>query len=307
MNNIFWDLIAKGVVCVYLNDILIYTKTLEEHHQITHLVLEHLCWHQLYLKLEKCEFKQTQIKYLGLIISHRTAEMDLAFLGFANFYWRFIQDFLHHACPLFDLTEKDVIWSWGPPEQTAFDTLKCAVTSRPVLLFPDDNSPFHIEADTSDFATGVVLSQQSLEDGKWHPVAFYSKSLNAVEQNYKIHNKEILAIIQLFEEWQHFLEGVWYKFKVWIDHKNLEYFWTAKKLNHQQAQWSLYLTNFDFSLHHKLGQSIGKPDALSQRADHGMGEGDNSNIVLLYPELFAIQAMESLVVDGAEVDILWDI
>ncbi|KAG5716120.1 hypothetical protein E4T56_gene10870 [Termitomyces sp. T112] len=250
MNNIFWDLIAEGVVCMYLNNILIYTKMLEEHHQITCLVLECLCQHQLYLKPEKCKFKQTWIKYLSLIISYGTVEMDpvkvagvvewlepqnkkkvQVFLSFANFYWRFIQDFLHHACLLFDLTGKDVMWSWGPLEQTAFDTLKCTVTSRPDLLFPDNNSPFCIKADSSDFATGVVLSQQSPEDGKWHPVAFYSKSLNAVEWNYEIHNKEMLTIIQSFEEWQHFLEGVWHKFKVWMDHKNLEYFWTAKKLN----------------------------------------------------------------------------
>ncbi|KAG5726372.1 hypothetical protein E4T56_gene18941 [Termitomyces sp. T112] len=197
---------------------------------------------------------------------------------------RFIQDFSHHACPLFDLTGKDVMWSWGPPEQTAFDTLKHAMTSGPVLLFPDDNSPFWVEADSSDFATGAVLSQQSLEDRKWHPVAFYSKSLNMVEQNYEIHDKEMLAIIQSFEEWQHFLEGMQHKFK-----------------------WSPYLTNFDFSLHHKPGQSMGKPDALSQRVDHGMGEEDNSNIVLLCPKLFAIQAMEGLAVEGVEVDILWDI
>ncbi|KAG5721198.1 hypothetical protein E4T56_gene20046 [Termitomyces sp. T112] len=117
------------------------------------------------------------------------------FLGFANFYWRFIQDFSHHAHPLFDLTGKDVMWSWGPLEQSAFDTLKCAMTSRPVLLFLDDNSSFHIEANSSDFAMGAVLSQQSPEDRKWHSVAFYSKSLNTVEQNYEIHDKEMLAII----------------------------------------------------------------------------------------------------------------
>ncbi|KAG5717857.1 hypothetical protein E4T56_gene1458 [Termitomyces sp. T112] len=161
MNNIFWDLIAKGVVCIYLNNILIYTRMLSEHHQITCLILEHLCHHQLYLKLEKCEFKQTQIKYLGLIILHGAVEMDpvtvagvaewaepknkkevQAFLGFANFYWRFIQDFLHHACPLFDYTAKDTAWSWGLPEQMAFDALKHTVTSKPVLLFPDNNSSF---------------------------------------------------------------------------------------------------------------------------------------------------------------------
>ncbi|KAG5719807.1 hypothetical protein E4T56_gene7203 [Termitomyces sp. T112] len=199
MNNIFQDLIAEGVVCVYFNNILIYTKMLEEHHWITCLVLECLCQHQLYLKPEK------------------TAEMNLVRVADVV-EWpepkSKKEDFLHHTCPLFDLIGKDVTWSWGPPEQVAFDTLKCTVTSRPILLFLDDNSPFQVEANSSDFATGAVLSQQSLEDGKWHLVVFYSKSLNAVEQNYEIHDKEMLAIIWLFEEWWHFLEGMQHKFEV---------------------------------------------------------------------------------------------
>ncbi|KAG5726854.1 hypothetical protein E4T56_gene1110 [Termitomyces sp. T112] len=290
MNDIFWNLIAEGIVCVYLGNILIYTKMLEEHCWIARLVLEHLCQHQLYLKSEKCKFEKTQIKYLSLIILHGAVEMDLVKVaGMAE--WpepKNKEDFLHYAHPLFDLTGKDVLWSWGPPEQTAFDTLKHAMTSRPVLLFSDNNSPFQVEADSSNFATGAMLSQQSLEDGKWHLVVFYSKSLNVVEQNYKIHNKEMLAIIWSFKEWQHFLKGAQHKFEVWMDHKNLKYFQTAKKLNCQQAQWSLYLANFNFFLHHKPGWSMEKLDALSQRADHSTREGDNSNIVLLCPELFAI-------------------
>jgi len=85
--------------------------------------------------------------------------------------------------------------------------------------------------DSSDFATGMVLSQQSMINGKWHPVAFYSKSLSSMEQNYEIHNKEILAIIHVLEEWRHFLEGVTHLVEIWTDHKNCEYFMTAKKLN----------------------------------------------------------------------------
>jgi len=93
-----------------------------------------------------------------------------------------------------------------------------------------------IEADSLDFTIGAVLSQQSMTDGKWHPVAFYSKSLSSVERNYKIHNKEMLAIICTLEEWRHFLEGATYLVEIWTNHKNLEYFITAKKLNRHQAR-----------------------------------------------------------------------
>ena len=100
-------------------------------------------------------------------------------------------------------------------------------------------------------------------------MAFLSKSLLEVEQNYKIHDKEMLAIIQAMEEWRHFLESSKLEFEVCTDHKNLEYFRTAKKLNQRQARWSLFLACFDFVLHHRPGKSMGKLDALSRRADHG--------------------------------------
>jgi hypothetical protein len=114
-----------------------------------------------------------------------------------------------------------------------------------------------------DFATGAVLSQVSAEDDKSHPVAYLSKSLTPVECNYKIHNKEMLAIIRALQEWRHFVEGTEHACEIWTDHKNLEYFMMAKQLNCRQARWSLYLSRFDFVLHHKPGKSMGKPDALS--------------------------------------------
>jgi hypothetical protein len=107
-----------------------------------------------------------------------------SFLGFANFYHHFIEGFLHHAKPLFELTKKDQKWSWAETEQEAFDKIKNRITSSPILHFADDSKAFRIEADSLDYATGGVLSQQSLDDLKWHPIAFYSKSLNAVERNY---------------------------------------------------------------------------------------------------------------------------
>jgi len=107
-----------------------------------------------------------------------------------------------------------------------------AVTTTPVLVSPQGSEPFRIEADSSNFASGAILSQQLPRKEKWHPVAFYSKSLSPVEQNYKIHNKEMLAIIHALEEWRHFLEGAQHLVEIWTNHKNLEYFMTAKKLNH---------------------------------------------------------------------------
>ena len=106
------------------------------------------------------------------------------------------------------------------------------VTSAPVLISPQDSKLFRIEADSSDFTMGVVLSQQSPDDEKWHPVAFLSKSLSVIKQNYNVHNKEMLAIIHALEEWRHFLEGTTHPVEIWTDHQNLQYFMTAKKLNH---------------------------------------------------------------------------
>ena len=128
-----------------------------------------------------------------------------------------------------------------------------------------------------------------------------------MEQNYKIHDKEILAIIWALEEWRHFLEGAQLHFEIWMDHKNLEYFQTSKKLNWRQARWSLYLSRFDFTPHHHPRKTMGKTDALSQRLDHRSGALDNSDMILLQPELFTIQALEGLTSEGEERDILQDI
>jgi len=106
-----------------------------------------------------------------------------------------------------------------------------AMTTAPVLASPQDSEPFRIEADSSDFASRAILSQRLPGEEKWQPVAFYSKFLSPVEQNYEIHNKEMLAIIHALEEWRYFLEGARYPVEIWTDHKNLEYFMMAKKLN----------------------------------------------------------------------------
>jgi len=217
-------------------------------------VLEILTEHKLFLHPEKCEFHRKQIEYLGLVISENKVAIDpvkvarvcewptpeswtdiQAFVGFVNFYRRFIQDFLTIARPLFDLTRSDHAWNWGTKEQEAFKHLKMAVTTAPILASPQDSEPFHIEADSSDFASKAILSQQLPGEEKWHPVVFYSKFLSLVEWNYEIHDKEMLAIIHALEEWRHFLERAWHPVEIWTDYKNLEYFMAAKKLNCRQA------------------------------------------------------------------------
>jgi hypothetical protein len=128
------------------------------------------------------------------------------------------------ARTLFDLTMKDVRFIWGLPQEDSFMKLKELVTSAPVLVLPNDDLLFRLEADGSGIATGAVLSQQQVDDNVWHPVTFLSKALNPVEQNYEIHDTEMLAIIRGLEEWRHYLEGARHPVEIWTDHKNLEYF-----------------------------------------------------------------------------------
>jgi len=177
MNDIFRTLIAEGIVVVYLDDILIFMRTEEEHEQVVRRVLEVLAEHKLFLHPEKYEFHRKEIEYLRLVISENKVAMDpvkvtgvrnwltlenrtdvQAFIGFVNFYYHFIQDFSTIARPLFDLTRSDQAWNWDAKEQEAFKGLKMAVTTALVLVSPQDLEPFRIEADSSDFASRAVLS-----------------------------------------------------------------------------------------------------------------------------------------------------
>jgi len=135
-------------------------------------------------------------------------------------------------------------------------------------------------------------------------VAYISKSLNEAERNYKIYDKEMLAIIQCLETWRHFLEGAKNQFEIWTDHKNLEYFMKAQKLNQRQARWSLYLSRFNFALKHVADKSMGRADSLSRRVDWTKGvEKDNENQVMLKEEWLEIRAMEQLI-EGLEKEIV---
>jgi len=177
-----------------------------------------------------------------------------------------------------------------------FGRLKKAFTTEPVLAIPDIDREMRVEVDASDYATGGVLLTKC-EDGKWRLVAFISKSLNTTEQNYEIYNKEILAVIRCLEVWRHYLERVKLKFEIWTDHKNLQYFMMSQKLNHKQARWALYLSQFNFTLKHIPGKSIGKADGLNRRLDWQEGvEKDNEDQKLIKPEW--IRGAETIIEEG---------
>ena len=157
------------------------------------------------------------------------------FLGLANYYRRFIKGFAIVARLLHVVVKKDKKWDWMERQEKMFKELKEQFTKEPVLAAPDIDKKMRMEVDASDYVMGDVLSMEG-KDGLWRPVAFLSKSLNETERNYEIHDKEMLAIVRELEAWKHLLEGAQYKFKIWTDHKNLEYFMKTQKLNKRQAR-----------------------------------------------------------------------
>ena len=158
-----------------------------------------------------------------------------------------------------------------------------------------------MKVDISDYAMGGVLSMEC-NDRLWRPIVFLSKSLNETVRNYKIYDKEILLIIRRLENWKHLLKSAKFKFEVWTDYKNLEYFIKTYKLNKRQAHWILYLSKFDFTLKHVSGTKMGKVDKLSRRPDQKVGVGnDNNNQTLIKEEW--IYSLAKVVIEGLEVDI----
>ena len=213
MDNLFVTMIEGKLVIVYMDDILIFARTKEELTRITKMVLEKLWENDLFLRAKKCKFCKTKIEYLGMIIEEGRISMDpiklggirdwpiptmvkqvRSFLGFGNFYRKFISHYSNLARPLNDLTKKDWKFEWTPECQNAFDTLKRRFTEEPVLLMPDQAKPFQIEADASKVATGAVLTQLDT-NGDRHPVAFLSKMFTETERKYEIYDRELLEII----------------------------------------------------------------------------------------------------------------
>ncbi|KAH9266936.1 hypothetical protein BASA83_010294 [Batrachochytrium salamandrivorans] len=179
------------------------------------------------------------------------------------------------TCHLTKLLKKDTPFSWGADQEKSINDLKKAFSNSSFLAHPCDSKPFILETDASDFAISGVLSQFDDSD-QIRPVAFYARQMNSAERNYEIYDKELLAIVDSFKHWRHFLQGGLHPVTVLCDHKSLEYFMSTKKLTRRQARWSLELSEYDFSITHRPGKLNGRADALSRQSDHHL-ENDCSN------------------------------
>jgi len=253
MNKLLRDLINTEKVAAFIDDVIVGTEIKEGHDELVVEVIRRLEENDLYVKLEKCKWKVREVEFLGVVIGPEGIKMEeekvkgvlewptpkcvkdvQKFLGLVNYYCQFIEGFASIARLLHDMVKKDKKWEWTERQEKVFKELKDRFTKELVLAAPDLDKKLKVEVDTSDYATGGVLSME-VENRRWKPVAFLSKSLNETKRNYEIHDKEMLAIIRGLEAWRHLLEGVQFRFEIWTDHKNLEYFMKAQKLNRRQA------------------------------------------------------------------------
>lgn len=277
MNRIFHPYLDQFVV-VYLDDIVIYSNSMEEHAEHLRTIFRVLRENELYVKKSKCTFGTEEVSFLGHVIGHGQLKMDegkiqaiidwepptkvtelRSFLGLANYYRRFIQGYSRRTAPLTDLLKKDRSWAWDDGCQQAFEDLKQAVSTEPVLSLPDFGKEFEVQTDASDFAIGGVLMQ----DG--HPIAYESRKLNETERRYTVQEKEMSAIIHCLRAWRHYLLGA--KFVVKTDNVATSYFQTQKKLSSKQARWQDFLAEFDYSMEYKPGKANVVADALSRKAE----------------------------------------
>lgn len=274
-------------VIAYLDDVIIFTKdTREDHAEKVKLVLKKLSERRLFLKLKKCEFFKKELMFLGHIISTEGIKMDpekikaiqewptpkcvkdaQAFHGLANYYRQFIKGFSMMAKPITKLFKKNTRFEWQKEQQDAFDGIKKLFAEGDIRVHYNSQKPCVIDTDASDCAIAARL-QQPDDEGRLRLVSCYARSLSPAEQNYDIHDKELLAIVSALKRWKLELQGNQHKTTIISDHDNLRYFMTTKELTRRQARWYAdVLVHFDFTIRHCKGKENYWSDALSRRPD----------------------------------------
>ncbi|XP_033362977.1 uncharacterized protein LOC117241106 [Bombus vosnesenskii] len=278
MNSVLSGL--QGIeLFVYLDDIVIYSRSLQEHEIIFNKLMERLRTAKLRLQPDKCEFLRHEVNYLGHIISEDGVKPDpkkveavskfprpkrakniKQFLGLAGYYRRFIPDFSKVAKPLTKLLKKDTPFKWTENQENAFNNLKTALMTKPILQYPDFSKPFNLTTDASGYAISDVLSQGPI--GKDLPIAYASRLLNSAEQNYSTIEKECLAIVYSAMHFRPYLYGR--KFTIVTDHKPLVWMHSIKDPTSRIWKWKLKLSDFEFDIVYKEGRANANADALSR-------------------------------------------
>ncbi|WVZ97465.1 hypothetical protein U9M48_043002 [Paspalum notatum var. saurae] len=283
MNSVFMDYLDKFVV-VFIDDILIYSKTEAEHEEQLRLVLQRLREHKLYAKFSKCEFWIDEVRFLGHVVSKGGIAVDPSkvstvtnwkvpeipkevrgFLGLAGYYRRFIENFSRIAKPMTSLLEKDAEFRWTNAQQAAFDELKKRLTTAPVLTLPDQQKKFIVYCDASRDGLGCVLMQE----GK--VIAYASRQLRKHELNYPTHDLELAAVVHALKIWRHYLYGQ--RCEIYTDHKSLKYIFTQNELNMRQRRWLELIKDYDMEIHYHPGKANVVADALSRKSYANMALG----------------------------------
>ena len=278
MNNIFGKLYDECLIC-YMDDILIYSATPEEH--ITHLekVFKLLHENKLFIKKEKCEFAISETTFCGTIVSTNGIKIDdsklqplfnmprpknikdiQSFLGVCNWFRDFVPSFAEISLPLTELTRKGQKWQWNENHQSAIMIMLHYISSAPCLKYFDENRETVMYTDASLYGIGGWLGQV-YEDGT-HPVIFWSRKLNSAETRYPTHERELLALVNMCEKFKHLLIGK--QFKAYTDHRALKFIQSQPSLNMRQVRWLEKLQDFDIAIEYLPGNWNNLADALSR-------------------------------------------
>ncbi|KAI3726575.1 hypothetical protein L1987_66373 [Smallanthus sonchifolius] len=263
-------------VIVFIDDILIYSRTKEDHEKHLKLILELLKKEQLYAKFSKCEFWLREVQFLGHVINDKGIHVDpskveavknwnapktpseiRSFLGLAGYYRRFISNFSRIALPLTSLTQKNKPFIWEQKQEDAFQLLKEKLCNAPILTLPDGNDDFVVYCDASNQGLGCVLMQRD------KVIAYASRQLKVHEKNYTTHDLELGAVVFALKIWRHYLYGT--KCVIYTDHKSLQHIFDQKELNMRQRRWVELLSDYDCEIRYHPGKANVVADALSRK------------------------------------------
>ena len=295
--------LARESCMVYLDDILVIGKSFDEHLQNLRRVFTRLREAGLSLKPRKCRLGMHSVEYLGYVVTEAgiaadpkkvTAVCDFpipkdlkalrSFVGLASYYRRFIPSFSRVAAPLFELTKKDMPFLWSAKCQSAFESLKQALTQAPVLTFPRFDTGFLLETDASGVGLGAVLAQEQ-DDGTTRPIAYASRTLQPHERNYGVTELEALGVVWAVRHFRHYLFGQ--RCNVFTDHEALKALLNTPHPSGKLARWGLSLQELDLHIHYCPGSKNSHADALSRYPTESSDQqGDEvSRVATLQPDV----------------------